>query len=76
MKYLPDPLIIMYITFGLEVLIIVYCSFRNDWVYKVRTELLEKDEKKFDELPTHNTMITGHGFWWWDIHKYLKKDKK
>lgn len=55
-------------------MVLVGCVFfwiRNDWVYRVRVDMICEDFDKFQTLPSYGEMIWM--FWIWDVKKFLPK---
>lgn len=48
-----------------------YLLKRNNWVYRQRTKLLERDLESYHRLPSYDDMLYRHPFTW-DISKFLK----
>ncbi|CNI37201.1 hypothetical protein [Yersinia pekkanenii] len=62
--------------FFLALAICTLMTCRNDWVFKVRTEVLNKrGYEVYSTLPSYETMFRT--FWVWDVNKFLpKSDRK
>ncbi|WP_145538714.1 hypothetical protein [Yersinia alsatica] len=50
--------------------ICMFMIYRNDWVFKVRTEVLHKQGYEiYSALPSYEIMLRS--FWVWDVNKFL-----
>jgi hypothetical protein len=60
-----------YIKFNICLMILgVFFLFRNSWVYRQRSKLLDSDRDKYYQLPPYDDMVIR--FWIWDVNKFLK----
>ena len=72
-------LLISLVSLLVEIILLFYILIRNEWVFRKRVEVLQEssfDGKNlipYDNLPSYEGMLWGHGFWRWDIKYYLSK---
>ena len=62
-----------YLILSLFISLLLFCFFllyRNNWVYKVRSELIWNDFEKFERLQSYSYMLY-HKFWIFDVEKFL-----
>lgn len=50
----------------------VFFWIRNEWVYKVRVDMIWNDFETFETLPSYVDMVLR--FWIWDVSKFLPKN--
>lgn len=46
----------------------VMMLFRNQWVYRVRSELMERNMNAYEKLPSYNAMMNR--FWRWRLEDF------
>jgi vacuolar-type H+-ATPase subunit I/STV1 len=49
-----------------------FMLFRNDWVYRKRIEIINKNMNEYDILMPYEYMVSK--FWCWDINKMKKEN--
>ena len=75
-------LLIILVSLFVELIPLFYILIRNEWVCRKRLEVLREssfDGKNlipYDNLPPYDEMLSGHGFWRWDVEYYLPKDNR
>lgn len=42
---------------------------RNEWVYRVRSKMIDEDWATYQRLPTYDAMMSR--FWVWDVRAFL-----
>lgn len=66
-------LLILAYTSSIEALICIYAIVRAYWVIGQLQKLIQKNNlNAYSQLDFH-TIVSGHGFWHWDLNYYLKE---
>lgn len=52
---------------------VVFCPYRNYWVYKTRMKLLDENYEKYKQLPSYHFMFWH--FWIFNVDSFLDSMK-
>lgn len=56
-----------------SVAITAFMGIRNEWVFRVRTEMIDNDLDAYHRLPSYDRMFKT--FWIWDVNKFLNQSQ-